>query len=106
MRMLASSVLTFEACVAFFFGLVAGGLGVAHGWQVAVPLIVASVALAGLLRFKWAYAAGWVLQAGMVGAGALVTAMYFLGVVFGALWWAALHYGAKVDAAKAARAAG
>lgn len=106
MRVMASSVLTFEAFVAFFFGLVAGGLGVAHGWQVAVPLIIVSVLLAGLLRFKWAYAAGWVLQVGMIGAGAVVTAMYFLGVVFGALWWAALHYGAKVDAAKAARAAG
>jgi hypothetical protein len=42
-----------------------------------------------------------VLQAGLVAGGVVVPVMYFLGVAFAALWWAAIHVGRKVDAAKA-----
>jgi hypothetical protein len=31
--------------------------------------------------------------------------MFFLGVVFAALWWASVHYGRKIDEAKARFAA-
>jgi len=31
--------------------------------------------------------------------------MFFMGVLFGALWWASVHYGRKVDEAKARFAA-
>ena len=31
--------------------------------------------------------------------------MFFLGAVFAALWWASVHYGRKVDEAKARFAA-
>ena len=31
--------------------------------------------------------------------------MFFLGVIFAALWWASIHYGRKIDEAKARWAA-
>ena len=31
----------------------------------------------------------------------MVPTMFFLGAVFAALWWASVHYGRKIDEAKA-----
>ena len=44
---------------------------------------------------------GWALQIGLVLSGFVVPTMFFLGVVFAALWWASVHFGRKVDEAKA-----
>jgi uncharacterized protein DUF4233 len=105
MRRMAASVLVFEAFIALFFGLVVAKLHPSDDWVVAVVLGVASVLLSGMMRFRWAYGAGWVLQAGFIAAGAFVTDMYALGVIFAALWWAGLHYGAKAERIRAARTA-
>ena len=105
MRRMAASVLVFEAFIALFFGLVVGKLDHSHAWVVAVVLGLASVLLAGMMRFRWAYGAGWVLQAGFIAAGAFVTDMYALGAVFAALWWAGLHFGAKAERIRAGRSA-
>jgi hypothetical protein len=103
MRRMAASVLVFEAFIALFFGLVAAKLAPNGGWQLAIGLGVASVLLSGLLRFGWAYSVGWALQVAFFAAGFWVTMMFPLGVVFAALWWAGLHYGAKGEAIKAER---
>lgn len=103
MRRMAASVLVFEAFIALFFGLVAAKLSPGGGWQFAVGLGVASVLLSGLLRYRWAYAAGWALQLAFFVAGFWVTMMFPLGIIFAALWWAGLHYGAKGEAIKAER---
>ncbi|RKS77304.1 uncharacterized protein DUF4233 [Actinomadura pelletieri DSM 43383] len=58
-------------------------------------LAVACLLLAGLLRFPWAVAAGTVLQVLIVATGFMVPAMFFLGVVFGALWATAIWMGRK-----------
>jgi hypothetical protein len=100
MRRMAAAVLVFEAFIALFFGLVAAKLHPAGGWQLALILGAASVLLSGLLRHRWAYALGWVLQAAFIAAGFWVTSMFFLGTVFAALWWAGLHYGAKGEQIK------
>jgi hypothetical protein len=105
MRILAAATLSFEAFVAFFFGLVAMGLHVSYGWPVAAPLAIGCLLVAGLLRFGWAYWAGWAIQGAMIAAGLMVPAMFALGAVFLAIWWAALHFGGKVDTVKAARLA-
>jgi hypothetical protein len=103
MRRMAAAVLVFEAFIALFFGLVAAKLAPGGGWQLAVGLGVASVLLSGLLRFRWAYNLGWALQVAYFAAGFWVTSMFPLGVIFAALWWAALHYGAKGEQIKAER---
>lgn len=103
MRRMAAAVLVFEAFIALFFGLVAAKLTQGGGWQVAVGLGAASVLLSGLLRFRWAYTLGWALQVAFIGAGFWVTMMFPVGVIFAALWWAGLHYGAKGEAVKAER---
>jgi hypothetical protein len=105
MRRMAASVLVFEAFIALFFGLAVAKLSPSDDWAVAVALGVASIVLSGMVRFRWAYGAGWVLQAGFVAAGIFVTDMYVIGTMFAALWWAGLHYGAKGERIKAARAA-
>jgi len=101
MRRMAASVLVFEAFIALFFGLVAAKLHPSGDWIVAVVLGVLCVLLSGMMRHRWAYAAGWVLQAGFIGAGFLVTDMFVLGVIFAAIWWTGLHFGAKAERIRA-----
>lgn len=103
MRRMAASVLVFEAFIALFFGLAVAKLHPSDDWAVAVVLGVVCVLLCGMLRFRWAYGAAWVLQACFIAAGVFVTDMYVLGVVFAGLWWAGLHYGAKGEQIKAQR---
>ena len=105
MRRMAASVLVFEAFIALFFGLVAAKLHPSGDWVVALVLGAVCVLLAGMMRFQWAYPAGWALQVGFIAAGFLVTDMFFLGAVFTAIWWAGLHYGAKAELIKAERVA-
>ncbi|HEY8482838.1 MAG TPA: DUF4233 domain-containing protein [Spirillospora sp.] len=61
-------------------------------------LAVVCLVLAGLLRFSWAVPAGTVVQALIIATGFMVPAMFFLGVVFGALWATAIWLGRKADA--------
>lgn len=107
MRALAASVLVFEGLVVFFGLLVAKDLAdeptelvVGVGGAVALACVV----VAGLLRHRWAYAVGWTLQVVVVATGVVLPAMFFMGAVFAALWYAALRLGQRVDDAK--RAAG
>ncbi|QKG21319.1 DUF4233 domain-containing protein [Actinomadura verrucosospora] len=59
-------------------------------------LAVACLLMAGLLRFRWSFAAGSVLQVAIIATGFMVPAMFFLGAVFGALWLTAFWMGRKV----------
>ncbi|TDB89097.1 DUF4233 domain-containing protein [Actinomadura sp. KC216] len=63
-------------------------------------LAVACLLMAGLLRFPWAFAAGSVLQVAIIATGFMVPAMFFLGVVFGALWATAFWLGRKAERAR------
>ncbi len=45
-------------------------------------------------------ALGWALQIALIASGVFVPIM-FMGAVFAALWWASVHFGRKVDEAKA-----
>jgi hypothetical protein len=62
------------------------------------------VLLCGALSRKGGVPLGWALQLALVASGLVVPAMYFLGVCFAGLWWASVHFGRKVDEAKADRA--
>jgi hypothetical protein len=73
---------------------------------VAVPvglgLALACLLLAGMLRAEWAYAAGYVLQVAAIALGFVVSLMFFLGIVFAALWVAADQLGRKIERERAA----
>jgi hypothetical protein len=104
---MASAVLALESIVLFLstpvmiqVSDVDTGPAVAAG----LGLALAALVLCGLLRFRWAYVAGSLLQVAAVGLGFVVTTMFVLGVIFALLWAAALVLGRRVDAAKAARA--
>ncbi len=108
MRVLCSSVLVFEAIVAglfipvaYFSGIVANGATAA--WIGAVLAVLCIIAAAVVTR-PYGVALGWIVQVLVLACGFVVPMMFALGLVFGALWWAALRYGRRADAARATHA--
>ncbi len=75
-------------------------LGAALG--VGLGVAAACLVLAGMLRAEWAYLAGWVVQAVAIGLGFVVPAMFFLGVIFAALWATAYLLGRRIERERAA----
>ncbi|MFF4014306.1 DUF4233 domain-containing protein [Streptomyces sp. NPDC001843] len=108
MRTLCSSTLIGEFFVIGFAGLVAmkdQDLSTATVWTVCGIAMFLSVALCGMVTRPGGVALGWALQIALVASGFYVPMMFILGVVFAALWWASVHFGRKVDEAKARFAA-
>jgi hypothetical protein len=73
-------------------GAGAGSAGLAGG-----VLAVAGLVIAGLLRYRWAYVAGSVLQLLVIATGFVVAPMFFLGFIFGVLWCTAIWVGRRVE---------
>ncbi|MET7761651.1 DUF4233 domain-containing protein [Streptomyces sp. NPDC005393] len=108
MRTLCASTLIGEFFVIGFAGLVAmkmSDLSMGTVWTVCGVAMALCVLLCGALSRPGAVQIGWALQIGLVLSGFIVTTMFFLGVVFAALWWASVYFGRKVDEAKARFAA-
>ena len=106
-RTLAAAVLAFEGLVVVFAALVAmsqSSLGRAQSLWSGGALAVVCFLTAGLLRTPVGTALGWVLQAVLIATGIWVPTMFFLGVVFAALWVTALRVGGRIDREKAAYA--
>lgn len=104
MRRLCAVVLTMQALVTMLAIPVA--ISVAHADAAAAGavgggLAVTGLVIAGLLRYRWAYVAGTILQFLVIATGFVVTAMFFLGVIFGALWGTAIWLGRRVEGAQA-----
>jgi hypothetical protein len=107
-RSLGSIVLGFESVVMFLAALVAFGLKALPALPAlggGALLCLALLACAALLRFRWAYALGWVLQAAIIASAFLVPAMWIVGVLFVSLWTYCMVVGARIDREKAAAAA-
>jgi hypothetical protein len=112
---LAMIVLGFEVIVVFLAVLVIWGLsrgadgsGGLPSWAVLAAggvIIVGLIATIGLLRFRWAYVLGWVLQVLIVAAGFLNPAMFVVGVLFGGMWAYCMVAGSRIDRQRAAAAA-
>ncbi|MET9120904.1 DUF4233 domain-containing protein [Streptomyces sp. NPDC004528] len=108
MRTLCASTLIGEFFVVGFAGLVAmkdPGLSMTTVWTVSGIVMVLSVLLCGMITRPGGVQLGWALQIVLIASGFFVTSMFFLGAVFAALWWASVHYGRKIDEAKARFAA-
>jgi Protein of unknown function (DUF4233) len=106
-RSLGSIVLGFEIIVVFLAALVIWGLAPtedgAFGFPPWVPLVAGGVvilgliATIGLLRYRWGFLFGWALQVLILATGFLNPAMFFVGLLFGALWWYCMVVGARID---------
>ena len=102
---LLSIVLGLEAVLLFFVTVTAFGLRVvpapmAFGGGAA--LLVVFLAAAWLVRYPAGVWLGWILQAVLIAAGALMVLMYFIGAGFAALWVYCFVTGRRLDARKAA----
>jgi fatty acid desaturase len=92
-------VVGFASLVAKDLSDVSGGtLGVVAGGAAVLCLLAA-----GLLRARIGYLLGWAVQVLLVLSGFWVPMMFFVGLLFCAIWFAALHYGAQADAITARR---
>lgn len=108
MRTLCSSTLIGEFFVIGFAGLVAmknPDLSMGTVWTVSGVAMGLCVVLCAFLRRPGTLLVGWALQVGLFASGFVVGTMFFLGLTFGGLWWASIHFGRKVDEAKARNAA-
>ncbi|MDQ0796385.1 DUF4233 domain-containing protein [Streptomyces sp. B1I3] len=108
MRTLCASTLIGEFFVIGFAGLVAmklDGMPMATVWTVCGIGMLLSVLLCGMITRPGGVQLGWALQVALFLSGLFVPMMFILGVVFGALWWASVHYGRTIDEAKARWAA-
>jgi hypothetical protein len=108
MRMLCASTLISEFFVIGFAGLVAmkdDGLSMSTVWTVCGIAMFLSLVLCGTVTRPGGIALGWALQIALIASGFVIPTMFFLGAVFAALWWASVHYGRKIDEAKARFAA-
>ncbi|TVL91843.1 DUF4233 domain-containing protein [Streptomyces sp. SAJ15] len=108
MRTLCSSTLIGEFFVIGFAGLVAmntSDLSTATVWTVSGVAMVLCLLLCGMVSRPGAVQIGWALQVGLILSGFVVSTMFILGALFAALWWASVHFGRKVDEAKARFAA-
>ncbi|MFD5426239.1 DUF4233 domain-containing protein [Streptomyces sp. NPDC127084] len=104
MRTLCASTLIGEFFVIGFAGLVAmknPELSMATVWTVCGIAMLLSVLLCGMITRPGGVQLGWALQIGLIASGFVVPMMFILGAVFAGLWWASVHYGRKVDEAKA-----
>ncbi|MGA4841937.1 DUF4233 domain-containing protein [Streptomyces sp. G45] len=108
MRTLCSSTLIGEFFVIGFAGLVAmkdPDLEMSTVWTVCGIAMAVSVLLCGMVTRPGGVQLGWALQIALVASGFIVPIMFFMGAMFAALWWASVHFGRKIDEAKARFAA-
>ncbi|OEJ96286.1 DUF4233 domain-containing protein [Streptomyces thermolilacinus] len=108
MRTLCASTLIGEFFVLGFAGLVAmkdPALDMGTVWAVCGVLMAVSVLLCGMITRPGGLQLGWALQIALIVSGLVVPIMFFLGALFAGLWWASIHFGRKIDEAKAKWAA-
>ncbi|MEU5519759.1 DUF4233 domain-containing protein [Streptomyces sp. NPDC093250] len=108
MRTLCASTLIGEFFIIGFAGLVAmkdADLSTGTVWTVCGIAMFLCVALCGVITRPGGVALGWALQLALIASGVFVPMMFFMGAIFALLWWASVHFGRKVDEAKARFAA-
>ena len=79
-------------------------VGTGTGLALGLGLTLACVLALGLVRSPLGAWPGWAVQVASIALGFVVTAMFFLGLVFLALYAGAFFLGAKVDRERAERA--
>jgi len=106
-RAMCAGMLVLQAVVLFLTGVVTLGMtdiGAVASLSLGLGLAVLCVLAAGMLGRPGGYALGWAVQVVSIGLGFVLTAMFFLGVVFGGLWATAYFLGIRIDRERAERA--
>jgi Protein of unknown function (DUF4233) len=104
---MCAAMFVLQAVVLFLTGVVSVGmtdLGAGAALGMGLGLAVLCVLAAGLLRSFVGYALGWLVQVVSIALGFVVPLMFFLGVVFAALWAGAYVLGGRIDSERAERA--
>lgn len=102
---LGSIVLGFEVIVVFLAALVAFGLRslppvpALGGGGVLILIMLVTI---GLLRFRWGFAVGWLVELAIVATGFVLPAMFLVGGFFALLWAYCMIQGSRIDREKAA----
>ncbi len=100
--MLASSVLIMEVFIMGFAMLLAkdnqSSLAIIIGIVIALLMLLTP----GLLKKRFGWILGSLVQIAMIGYAVFVPSMAFVGALFGGLWIAAIVVGRKGEAARAA----
>ena len=107
-RTLAAGMLTLEAFVAFFAGLVAkdfSALPRATAVGGGVGLAVVCLLVVGLLRYPVGYSLGWVIQVTLIASGVWVPMMFGIGALFCLLWAVSRYWGTRIERERAIVAA-
>jgi len=102
MRILGAAVLAMESLVMGFALLLATKNESSSTITVGGVLAICFMLTAGLLKKRYGWILGSILQGAMLGYGLFVTPLIFLGVLFTGLWIAAIVVGRKGEAARAA----
>lgn len=103
-RQLAGATIGCQSLVLFFFALVAWGLSNSTGegnktvylWT-GVVLAVLCLYASASMRKPFGITLGWMLQAATLLTAFVVPSMFFIGIIFLALWITALVQGDKMD---------
>lgn len=103
--MLARSVLIMEIFVMGFAMLIAKDQHDSFSIWTAVVIVLFVFFALGSLKSKLGWVLGWIAQLAMIAYGYFVFTMYFMGVIFLALWVAAIVVGRKGEAIRASRSA-
>jgi len=101
MRMLASSVLIMEFLVMCFAMLLAKDNHEPSTIIAGAIIAILMVLTPGLLKKKWGWILGSILQILMISYAVVVPSMAIVGLIFGGLWIAAIVVGRKGEAARA-----
>ena len=104
-RRLCSAILGLEAIVLGLTTLVLVPLSSVSdtaGLTIGLGLLVACLVISGLLRFRWAFALGWLVQVAALALGFVIGAMFALGAIFLALWATAYLLGRRIEIDRAA----
>lgn len=103
-RRFAAIVIGSQSLVVFFGALVAYGMAkatddAAHTAYLVVGCVIAALCIiaAGAMRRPWGVTLGWLIELATLAATFVVPMMFFVGLVFGALWITALVQGRKMD---------
>ncbi|MGZ4494740.1 MAG: DUF4233 domain-containing protein [Nocardioides sp.] len=105
-RGLCAGMITLQAIVLFLTGVaLIGTTSISPGKAIAIGggLAAACFVAAGTMRRPIGFWLGHLIQVVSVALGFVVTTMFFLGVVFGALWFGSYFLGAKIDRERAER---
>lgn len=100
---MCTTVLVCEAIVIMLAIPVAVSIAHADAVPTAVVgggLAMACLLLIGLLRYRWAYIAATIVQLLAIATGVVVSTMFFLGALFGALWLTAIWLGRRTEGAE------